>query len=76
LERFVTAADAARILGVTRETVRSWIRRGLLHPDGLLERGTYLIRRDTVERLAEQRMNSGKGGDTYCDREDTEDDNE
>jgi Mn-dependent DtxR family transcriptional regulator len=71
MERFVTPGDAARILGVTPEAVRQMIRRGTLAADGLLEQGTWLIRRAVVEQLAMERL-SRTTGQTIEHIEDTE----
>jgi excisionase family DNA binding protein len=54
-QRLLTAADAARILGVVPATVRVMALTGRLNPTAITEGGTRLFRRDDVEKLAEQR---------------------
>jgi Mn-dependent DtxR family transcriptional regulator len=78
MERFVTPYDAARILNITPSAVHQMIRRGALSADGLLERGTYLIRREAVESMAMERLAStndqvfdnGEATESESERED------
>ncbi len=37
--RVITASEAERYLGIPAETVRSWARRGHIHPVGIAGRG-------------------------------------
>ena len=52
MEPFLTAADAARILGVVPARVRQLVKEGQLHPATTTVSGTRLFRREDVERLA------------------------
>jgi excisionase family DNA binding protein len=72
MEQFLTAADAARILGVVPATVRQMALSGRL-PALRTEGGVRLFRRDDVERLKAEREThrpsvTTKGGDPM-DRE-------
>ena len=51
-EPLLTAADAARILGVVPATVRTLALSGHLEPIAITERGIRLFRRGDVEHLA------------------------
>lgn len=53
--RYLTAADASRLLGVTAATVRLMERRGDLKVAARTEGGIRLFRRLDVERLAKRR---------------------
>ena len=53
--RFLSTADAARVLGVTPATIRLMARRGDLPVAAMTEGGIHLFRRAAVERLARQR---------------------
>ncbi len=55
MDRFLSAADAARVLGVTTATVRLMARRGTLPVAAMTEGGIHLFRRADVEVLATQR---------------------
>ncbi len=55
MEPLLTAADAARILGVVPATVRVMALTGRLKPIAVTERGVRLFRREDVERLATKR---------------------
>ena len=47
----MTLAEAARVLGVSPRTLRRWARAGRI--DGTrTPQGTWLLRRDAVERIA------------------------
>lgn len=63
-ERPVSAAEAARALGVRPGTVRSWASRGLLHSMGDDRSGRALYRLGNVRRLrddrAQQHTNGGR----------------
>ena len=61
MERFLTAADAARILEVTPATVRLMHRRGTLAAAAETEGGIRLYRRRDVEKLAHQRESTKRG---------------
>lgn len=47
-----SAAEAEMVLGIKAATVRSWARRGQLHPFGLDERDRPLYDRDHLRRLS------------------------
>ena len=55
MEKLLTPADAARILGVTPAAVRDMARRGRLAVAVLTHGGNRLFRREAVERLARLR---------------------
>lgn len=55
MERFLSAADAARILAVTPAAVRSMQQRGALRAAAETEGGIRLYRRSDVEELARRR---------------------
>ena len=52
MELLLSVADAARILGVTPQTVRLMIRTGKLAVTAKTVGGIQLFRREEVERLA------------------------
>lgn len=51
----LSAADASRILGVTPQTVRLMVRRGVLPVAAQTEGGIRLFQRSDVERVAAAR---------------------
>jgi excisionase family DNA binding protein len=55
LHRFLSTADASRVLGVTPATVRLMVKRGELPVSAMTEGGVHLFRRGPVERLARRR---------------------
>jgi excisionase family DNA binding protein len=55
METLLTAADAARILGVVPARVRQLANEGQLPPAATTVGGTRLFRREDVEQLAEVR---------------------
>jgi len=55
MTRFLSAADAARILEVTPATVRQMQQRGTLPLAAKTEGGIHLFRREDVEELARKR---------------------
>jgi len=55
MTRFLSAADASRLLGVTPATVRLMVRRQELKVCAMTEGGIRLFRRADVEALARQR---------------------
>lgn len=55
MERLLTPADAARILGVVPATVRLMAISGRLPPSATTESGMRLFSRGEVERLARER---------------------
>lgn len=55
MERLLTVADAARILGVVPARVRQLANEGQLPPATMTVSGTRLFRQEDVERLAEER---------------------
>jgi hypothetical protein len=60
MEMFLSVADAARILGVTPQTVRLMVRRGTLAVSAKTVGGIQLFRADQVERLAAVRQERGR----------------
>ncbi len=55
MERYLSAPEAAPLLGVTVQTVYGLVKRGELSLAATTEGGMYLFRRDAVERLAAER---------------------
>ena len=55
MERLLTVADAARILGVVPARVRQLANEGQLPPAATTVKGTRLFRLEDVEHLAEAR---------------------
>ena len=55
MERLLTVADAARILGVVPARVRQLANEGQLPPAATTVKGTRLFRLEDVEQLAEVR---------------------
>ena len=55
MERLLTVADAARILGVVPARVRQLANEGQLPPAATTVKGTRLFRLEDVEHLAEVR---------------------
>ena len=53
--RFLSTADASRVLGVTPATIRLMARRGKLPVAAMTEGGMHLFRRTAVEALARRR---------------------
>ncbi len=53
--RFLSTADAARVLNVTPAAVRLMARRGDLPISAMTEGGIHLFRRSAVEALARRR---------------------
>jgi hypothetical protein len=54
-EKFLSTADASRVLGVTPAAVRLMVVTGRLKPTASTEGGIQLFKRSTVERLAARR---------------------
>ena len=54
-KRFLSTADASRVLGITPATVRLMVRRGDLPVAAMTEGGMHLFRRAAVEGLARRR---------------------
>ena len=61
MQRFLSAADAARILEVTPATVRLMHRRGTLAAAAETEGGIQLYLRPDVEKLAQERESTKRG---------------
>ena len=59
MERLLSPADAARVLGVTPAAVRQMERRGELKAATRTESGIRLFERSTVEQLAKRRRSKG-----------------
>ena len=55
--RFLSSADASRVLGVTPATIRLMVRRGDLPVAAMTEGGIHLFSRDDVDALARRRAN-------------------
>jgi excisionase family DNA binding protein len=55
----VLTSEAARLCGVSADTIRLWARRGHL-PSTRTERGVRIFERRDVERLARERDQSSK----------------
>lgn len=55
MERYLSAPEAAPVLGVTVQTVYGLVKRGELPLAATTEGGMYLLRRGDVERLAAER---------------------
>ena len=53
--RYMSTADASRVLGVTPATVRLMARRGALPVSAMTEGGIHLFRRKDVDALARRR---------------------
>lgn len=60
MERYLSAPEAAPVLGVTVQTVYGLVRRGELPLAATTEGGMYLFRRGEVERLAAERAKQPK----------------
>ncbi len=62
--RFLSTADASRVLGVTPAAVRLMVRRGDLPVAAMTESGMHLFRRpeidDLVRRRAERKRNPNR----------------
>lgn len=61
--RFLTASDAARVLGVTPGAVRLMLKRGALPMAERTVGGINLFLRDDVYRLAEERREQRSNGE-------------
>jgi excisionase family DNA binding protein len=63
--RYLSTADASRVLGVTPATVRLMARRGDLPVSAMTEGGIHLFRRADVDALARRRAERKRprGGD-------------
>lgn len=55
IQRFLSAADAARVLDLTPAAIRAMARRGALPVSAMTEGGMHLFRRGDVEALARRR---------------------
>ena len=60
--RFLSSADASRILGVTPATIRLMVRRGDLRTAAMTEGGIHLFRRRDVDALARRRAQRKPAG--------------
>ena len=60
MERYLSAPEAAPVLGVTVQTVYGLVKRGELPLAATTEGGMYLLRRSDVERLAAERAERPK----------------
>ncbi len=59
--RYLSSADASRVLGVTPATIRLMVRRGALPVAAMTEGGIHLFRRVEVEALAVRREARARG---------------
>ncbi len=61
---WMTTAEAAAYVGARNSsTVRSWVRRGLLVPDGRLgPGGTFLFKRETLDEFVARCANTARDG--------------
>jgi excisionase family DNA binding protein len=66
VDQLLTASDAARILGLSKDTVRLLARRGRL-PSTRTANGYHLFRRGDVERLASERGGVRRADDRIVD---------
>jgi excisionase family DNA binding protein len=57
----VFSAEAARILGISEQTLRNWVRSGRLVPRRLGERGIRVFDREELERIAAVRKAAKAG---------------
>ena len=57
-DKFLTSADASKVLGITPAAVRLIVIQGRLRVSAETEGGIRLFRRSDVERLAKRRANS------------------
>lgn len=55
MTRYLSSADASRLLGVTPATVRLMVKRGELRVAAATEGGIQLFTRSDVEKLAKRR---------------------
>lgn len=60
MERYLSAPEAAPIIGVTVQTVYGLVKRGELALAATTEGGMYLFARHDVERLAAERADRPK----------------
>jgi DNA-binding transcriptional MerR regulator len=60
--RYLSSADASRLLGVTPATVRLMVKREELRVSAVTEGGIQLFERADVEKLASQRAVRRMGG--------------
>jgi excisionase family DNA binding protein len=56
--KFVSTDEVAEHFGVTKQTVRDWIKNGTLKAMQTVERGRYLIPREAFEFMVEQKKKS------------------
>jgi excisionase family DNA binding protein len=59
-EELLTVSQVAGALGVGERTIREWDKANVLRPDMVTSRGWRLYRRETVEKLMNERMNEVK----------------
>lgn len=60
MDRLLSPADAARLLGVTPATIRAMARRGTLTPVARTEGGIRLFSRKDVEELHRRRLQNAR----------------
>ena len=59
---YMSLADAATALGVSRERLRLWIRQGKLPIAGVAERGGYVLSAKTVETVGRKLVQDASQG--------------
>jgi hypothetical protein len=72
VQQFLSASDAARVLGITPAGIRAMVRRNALPVAAMTEGGIHLFRRSTVEAVARRRAKRKQqaersGGGGHCD---------
>lgn len=60
ITRYLSTADASRVLGVTPAAVRLMVGRGDLRAAAMTEGGMHLFRRVDVDALARRRAKQGR----------------
>jgi excisionase family DNA binding protein len=67
-EEYASISEAARVFGVTTQTIRNWIDKGLLAAY-VTPAGTRKVRREGLERVVAFRARPRPPGPTYSDAE-------
>jgi excisionase family DNA binding protein len=55
-----TVSDAARLLGVSEQTLRNWDKRGKLKPSFVMARGIRLYSKELIDKFLEDKDTSVK----------------
>lgn len=66
IERYLSAPEAASLLGLSTQGVYGLIKRGELPVAATTEGGTYLFRRKEVEKVAAERAEHPKRRGTFA----------